>query len=39
MVENFHLFKKSKFDGTNTMSCVKLFVRTLFGAMAKVQSK
>jgi hypothetical protein len=38
MVQIFHLLKKSKFGGTNTMSCIKLFVKT-FGAMAKVQSK
>jgi hypothetical protein len=38
MVENLHLLKKPKFGGTNTMSCIKLFVRT-FGSMAKVQSK
>jgi len=37
MVEIFHLLKKSKFGGTNTMN-IKLFVKT-FGVMAKVQSK
>ncbi len=35
---NFSFFQKSKFGGTNTICCIKLFVET-FGAMAKVQSK
>jgi hypothetical protein len=38
MVKFFHLFKKSKFGGANTVFCIKLFVGT-FGAMAKIQSK
>jgi len=36
MVEFFIFFKKSKSGGTNTMCCIKLFVKT-FGVMAKVQ--
>jgi hypothetical protein len=35
---NFLVFQKSKFGGTNTICCIKLFVET-FGVMAKVQSK
>jgi hypothetical protein len=35
---NFSFFQKSKFCGTNTICCIKLFVKT-FGAMDKVQSK
>jgi len=37
MVEFFHFFKTSKFDGINTMCCVNMFIGT-FIVMARIQS-
>ncbi len=36
--EFFHFLKNSKFGDTNTMCCIKIFVKTL-DVMAKIQSK
>ncbi len=38
IVNFFHFLKNSKFGDTNTMCCIKIFVKTL-DVMAKIQSK